>query len=191
MSRASRAWTLAALLCPLVACQSLLPRRATYVESPWQTFDEAVAAFDRVKVGETHREELQGLGFDPYENENMAILTYMDVFAKFVPNDAIKLDQLDPGVQKCIAVRDRCQAVQAEIFREWDREYGNFFLNFFTFRTDAEITGWFFAPTIVLVDDTVAYKLWEGNPSVFKTQSETKPLGPFQDFDVDFKVKFP
>lgn len=191
MNRACRPLAVVALLCPLMACQSLLPRRTIEVESPWQTFDDAVAAFDQVKIGTTTRGELEALGFDPFKNQNMAILTYMDVFEEFVPNDAVKIEQLDPGVQKCISVRDRCRAVETVIFREWDREYGNFFLNFFQFRTKAEITGWLFDATIVLVDDTVVYKLWQGSPSIVKRQQQTKPLGFLQDFEIDFKVKFP
>ena len=78
---------------------------------------------------------------------------------------------------------DRCRAVETEIFREWDREYGSFFLNFFQFRKKTEITGWLFDATIVLVDDTVVYKLWQGSPSIVRKKQETKPLGFTQDFD--------
>jgi hypothetical protein len=75
--------------------------------------------------------------------------------------------------------------------REFDKEYGGFWSNFFTFRTKSELSGWLFGSTIVMVDETVVYKLWEGNPAVLKRQEAVKPLGPLQEFNFQFGLRFP
>jgi hypothetical protein len=182
---------LVVLLGVLVACESALPYRRTVVESPWQTFGEAKASFDQIAPNQTKTADLEELGFDPYRNPNVSILTYMDVFRLFIPNDGIKLEKQDPGVRACIAARERCTGLAVEPLREFDKEYGNFWTNFFGFRTKVELSGWLFGSTIVMVDDTVVYKLWEGNPAVLKRQDAVKPLGFLQDFFVEFRLRFP
>jgi hypothetical protein len=185
------ATTLVVLLGALVACESALPSRQTVVESRWQSFEEAKATFDQIELNETKREDLAHLGFDPYRSPNVTILTYMDIFRLFIPNDGIKIEQQDPGIQLCIAAREECTGLAIEPLREFDKEYGNFWTNFFDFRTKSELSGWVFGSTIVMVDDTVVYKLWEGNPAVLKRQDSVKPLGWFQDFNIDFTLRFP
>ncbi len=191
MNRIARAVApvLAAFLA--LGCESLLPHQRTHLDSPWAEFDDALAAFHAIEVGETRQEDLAHLGIDPYRSDNVEILTYMDVFQKFVPNDGIRLDQQSVGVQDCIAARERCLGLQIEPFREYGREYGNFWSNFFRFREQTEIAGWVFESTVVMVDDVVVYKLWEGNPTVMKRQDKVKPLGPFQDIDIKMKLEFP
>jgi hypothetical protein len=189
--KSTLATVLLVLAIPALACSKLLPRRTLEVDSPWTTFQEAKAAFERIEPNETTRESLADLGFDPYANDNVAILTYMDVFQIFIPNDGIRIEQQDPGIQRCVEARERCTGLAIQPLREFDREYGNFWLNFFEFRTRTEVSGWAFASVIVLIDDTVVYKLDEGNPAVLKRSEQVKPLGFFQDFDVEFKVSFP
>ncbi len=187
--RASLSILLTATLC--LGCQSLMPRQRTDIETQWTSFDEARRAYDSVVVGQTTTPELAALGFDPIENPNVDIQTYVDVFAKFIPNDAARLEDQAPGVQECIAARNRCVGYRVETFREFGREYGSFWLNLLTIREQTEVEGWFFEALLVMVDDRVTYKLWEGNPSIVKRQDTIRPLGPLQDIDVRVNINFP
>lgn len=175
----------------LPACESALPRQRVVTESPWEEFRSAKQAFDAIELGRTTVEELQQLGFHPYDNENVAILSYMDVFEIFVPNASLSVEDTDPGIQRCISSRTGCVGYRQAVLREFDREYGNFWSNFFQFRTRQEVTGWFFESTLVLVDDTVVYKVWEGNPAVLKRSDRVQPLGPLNDIDIDVRLRFP
>jgi hypothetical protein len=175
----------------LAGCESALPRQHVVTESPWEDFAGAKRAFDAVEVGRTGMEELHELGFHPYRNDNVAILSYMDVYEIFVPNASLRVEDTDPGIQRCIASRGGCVAFRQTVLREFDREYGNFWTNLFQFRTKEEMTGWFFESTLVLVDDQVVYKLWEGRPAVLKRSEKVQPLGPFNDIDIDIRLRFP
>ncbi|MBW2244058.1 MAG: hypothetical protein JRH01_18915 [Deltaproteobacteria bacterium] len=177
-----------ALAIPLLGCQSLLPYQRNSVESPWQSFDEAKAAFEAVEIGSTTRTDLATMGFDPYTSYNVEIVTYIDIFRQFW---GVEPDQLDPGIRDCLAATVRCVGLDIQPLREFDEEYGNFWLNFFEFRTQTVLTGWQFNSTLVLVDDTVVYKLWDGNPVVRKKKEVVRPLGPLQNLDIDFRISFP
>ena len=39
--------------------------------------------------------------------------------------------------------------------------------------------GWHFDAIIVILDDTVVYKLWGGQPTMAKWKEKKNPLGPF------------
>jgi len=169
-----------------IGCSSflpgLLPRDQRRVDSPWSSFDEAKAAFDEIVPGHTSAEGLREIGFHPVATPNVEILTYVDVYERFVPNDGIRLRDQAPAVQYCIAVRERCNGWRLEPQRSNDRRFGNFLLDFFTFRRRVETTGWTFSSLIVLVDDEVVYTLWDGKPSELRHTDSIKPLGPLQDF---------
>lgn len=175
----------------LAACESALPHQRVVTDSPWAEFVDAKRAFDRIEPDHTTIEELRALGFHPYRNDNVAILSYMDVFEIFVPNAALRVEDTHPGIQRCIASRDRCVGYRQAVLREFDREYGNFWSNFFRFRVRQEMAGWFFESTLVLVDDVVVYKVWEGNPAVLKHSERVQPLGPLNEVDIDVRMTFP
>jgi len=174
-----------------VGCESALPHQETRVTSPWSTFEKAKADFDRIQLGSTTAKDLEPLGYDPFSGENVAVLTYMDIFERFVPNASMTLEQQDEAIQNCVNVRTRCIGYMRIAMEERDREYGNFWLNLFEFKTETEVAGFEFESTLVLVDDVVVYKLWEGHPAVLKRQSKTKPLGFMNDFDIKVGIKFP
>ena len=160
----------------------LLPDERRRTESPWSSFEEAKAAFDLIATGETTSAELRTLGFHPESTPNVAILTYVDVYRRFVPNDGIRLEDQDPGVQDCVRQRERCNGWQMEPRTERDKRQGNLLLDWFTFRRQVESTGWSFRSLIVVIDERVVYKLWEGNPSEMRYADSIRPLGPLQDF---------
>ena len=182
---------LIALLFFSVACESALPHQETRVISPWSSFEKAKADFDQIEPGATTAAELVPLGYDPFGGENVAVLTYMDIFERFVPNASMTLEQQDPAIQDCVNARNRCIGYLRVAMEEKDREFGNFWLNLFEFETNTEVAGFEFESTLVLVDDVVVYKLWEGHPAVLKRQSRTKPLGFLNDFDIKVGLSFP
>jgi len=160
----------------------LLPDERRRTESPWSSFEEAKAAFDLIAIGESTSADLRTLGFHPESTPNVEILTYVDVYRRFVPNDGIRLEDQDPGVQDCVRQRERCNGWQMEPRTERDKRQGNLLLDWFTFRRQVESTGWSFRSLIVVIDERVVYKLWEGNPSEMRYADSIRPLGPLQDF---------
>jgi hypothetical protein len=182
-------WLALALLLP--ACESALPHQRVVTESPWAEFADAKRAFDRIELEKTNVEALRELGFHPYRNDNVAILSYMDVFEIFVPNASLRVEETPSGIQRCIESRERCVGYRQAVLREFDREHGNFWSNFFQVRVKQEVAGWVFESTLVLVDDVVVYKLWEGNPAVLKRSERIQPLGPLNDLDIDVRLGFP
>ena len=77
------------------------------------------------------------------------------------------------------------------LFLNSARVLASFWLNFFSFRTETEVSGFVFESLIVVQDDTVTYKLWEGNPTVLKRSRKTQPLGPLNDVDMSIRLSFP
>jgi len=182
---------LLALSLASIACESALPHQETRVTSPWSSFEKAKADFDQIEPGSTTTKQLAPLGYDPFGGENVAVLTYMDIFERFVPNASMTLEQQDEAIQRCVSARNRCIGYLRIAMEELDREYGNFWLNLFEFKTETEVAGFEFESTLVIVDDVVVYKLWEGHPAVLKRQTRTKPLGFLNDFDIKVGLKFP
>lgn len=180
LGAAASAW----LLVAAAGCAALLPYERESVESPWGSFDDARAAYEKIRPGQTSAEDLRPLGFHPDAAPNVEILTYMDVYRRFVPNDGVRLADQDPGVQQCLASREGCLAFRVRPTRLEAKRHGNFFLDFLTFRRQTETTGWRFEALLVIVEDRVAYKLWEGNPSVLSREDRIQPLGPLQNIDI-------
>lgn len=160
----------------------LLPDTKERTDSSFASFAEARAAFDEIVPNATSADELRELGFHPEASPNVAILTYMDVFQRFVPNNGIHLRDQDPGVQECIRVRERCHGWQLDPLQRRDKRIGNLGLDFFSFRRQVETTGWNFSSLLIVVDDQVVYKLWDGNPDDLQHEDRIRPLGPLQDF---------
>ncbi|PLX49765.1 MAG: hypothetical protein C0613_06190 [Desulfobulbaceae bacterium] len=111
----------------------------------------------------------------------MEILTYLDIMGRFMPNPAIKKEELDPSIRRCIEARHDCHAyeMRVEVFNSERR--GNVFLDLFGFKRKTYRSGWYFQSLFVVNDGCVVYKLWGGKPNVNETSLQKKPLGPLQD----------
>ena len=171
------------LLIPIIvftlsACGGLLPKVKEVSYSPWKSFEEAKMAYDQIVINHTTREELRQLGYDPFTTPNINILTYLDI-AGAMPS--INEEEWDEGLLKCVKAASKCTGYDIEPKYVKSQRYGNFWLDLFNFRRKTKETGWKFKALVVLVDDTVVYKLWGGNPSVSKDTDKTNPLGPLQD----------
>jgi len=166
------------LLSLLSGCQGLLPTVRETTPSAWENYDEAKAAFDSVVPYQTSMDDLKKLGFDPFTTPNITILTYLDI-GRSLP--ARPLEEFDPGIQDCIRAEAACHAFEFEPGDIKKKRTGNFWLDFFNFRRKIKHTGWKFKALIIVVDNTVVYKLWGGNPIVNEETDIKNPLGPLQD----------
>ena len=161
-------------------CGSLLPSAKQTVLSPWNSFDEAKADFDRIVPYESKKEDLRALGFDPYSIPNIKILTYLDIMNRFMPNPSIRREDLDEGIQACIEVRARCGGFDFSPTVVNSKRYGSVLADLLNFRRRTNETGWQFQALIVLIDDVVVYKLWGGRPIIDEYRETKNPLGPLQ-----------
>lgn len=163
----------------------LLPSVENTTKSPWQSFEEAKTAFDKIIPNQTTREGLKKLGFDPFETPNVSLITYLDLTQKFMPNPSIHFEDLDPEVQACLKAKESCQGYDVSPKLMRSKRYGNVVLDLFNFRRKKLTTGWHFVALIVLKNDLVVYKLWGGEPKISEYEDKRNPLGPFQDIQVN------
>lgn len=165
----------------LSACGGSLPKAERISSSPWQTFDEAKAAYDQIFPGSSTREDLRFLGFDPYETPNIRILNYLELLQRFMPNESITFEYLPTGVSDCLQERDRCTALLATPGRVHSERHGNLVMDMLSFDRQTLEQGWAFEALIVFKDDLVVYKLWSGQPKIEERSQKRQPLGPLQD----------
>jgi hypothetical protein len=168
----------------LAGCAGLLPREKRTTQSPWNSFEKSRESFDRITPYKTSTEELNSLGFDPFKTPNVKILTYLDIVRLFIPNETIKKEDLDKGIQECIKQRENCKAYAVDLQNLNSRRYGNFWKDFLQFERKTRETGWSFNALIVILDETVVYKLWGGEPIIHREEETKKPLGPLQNMEV-------
>ncbi len=163
-------------------CASLLPSSKTTIESPWQGFDSAKVDYGKIFPGITTIEELNELGFDPHKVPNIRILNATDTINIFMQNPSMRIENLDPGVQKCFEVKARCSSYRIEPSILNSKRIGNFWADLFAFKRHTVSTGWELRGLIVMVDNVVVYKDPEGGrPAIHVEDIQIKPLGPLQD----------
>ncbi len=162
--------------CP--GCSRLLPTAMETTESPWKTFDEAKAAYDRVIPDKTTVDDFRNLNIDLYSSPNIRILSHLDIALLVQP---MRFEQLEEGLKKCLSANNNCRAFEFSPKNIQQRRYGNFWLDFFNFRRKTKESGWKFKALFVVVDDRVVYKVWSGNPVVEEYRQVTNPLGPLQE----------
>lgn len=175
-----RPLSIAAALLGLAGCNALLPRTDTAAKSAWESYDAAKRSFERVTPFETKVEELSTLGLDPEQNSNVTILTYSDIIRRFAPGGSINMDDLDKGVRDCITARERCRGYELDVKSTKRKRNGNFWLDSLNFKRHTDITGWRFTGLVVVLDDTVVYKLHGGQPKIQEAETTRNPLGPLQ-----------
>ncbi len=168
-------------LLSLAACSNLLPRSDTSNQSPWQNFEAAKVDYDKIVPNQTTKADLKKLGFDPFVTPNITLLNYLDLTTRFIPNSSITLNDLPPMVQKCLQMKDHCQGYAANPQHMHSQRFGNVALDLLNFRRETRTSGWRFETLLVLLDDTVVYKLWGGDPNILKYEKKNNPLGPLQE----------
>ncbi len=164
----------------LSACGSPLPRTEDITKSPWNTFNEAMIAYDKVTLNKTTVDELRQLGFDPYSTPNVKILSYLDVIQKFMPTNSVKLEQLPLSVRTCLQKQETCIAYEAHPGIIKRKRVGSVFNDLLGFKRKTLETGWRFDALIVLDNGIAVYKIWSGVPFIDSEKTRKNPLGPLQ-----------
>ena len=161
-------------------CSALLPRSQESTSSPWQKYEDAQKAFDRLVPGETTSVQLKDMALDPSTNPNITILNYTDVLRRFLLSQSISLNDLDEGVRLCVSAKTGCRGFEVNQKVLNKQRTGYFLLDLLGFKRDTHTQGWAFSGLILLKDDVVVYKLTGGQPSIVGQESTQNPLGPLQ-----------
>ena len=165
----------------LAGCNALLPRSKEHSpSSPWTTYREAQAAFDKIVPGKTTMDELAGLSLDPDKVPNIAILNYSDVLRRFMANQSVTLADLDEGVQDCVRAKTECRGLEINQRLVSKHRNGSFWLDLFGFKRETHTEGFRFNALVLLKDDIVVYKLTGGQPVIREQEENQNPLGPVQ-----------
>jgi hypothetical protein len=127
-------------------------------------------------------DDLEKMNFNPHQIPNIRIMNVTEIIGVFLPNPSIKIEDLDPGIQKCIEKRQRCTAYRLEPGVLDKKRVGNFWADLFTFKRHTIDTGWEFRGLITIVDDVVTYRdPAGGRPLIRMEEIVNKPLGPAQE----------
>jgi hypothetical protein len=164
----------------LSGCAALLPGGRQETVAPWNSFEEAKAAYDRIEPYVSRLSDLHNLGYDPKQTPNVAILNYSQVVKTAVPQASFSIEDQPQGIRDCIRAENRCIGYSLEQSQIKRKRVGNFFLDFLNFDRETLITGWRFSALVVVIDGTVVYKQWSGQPMVRQVDRSRNPLGPFQ-----------
>ena len=171
-----------------VSCSSLLPSSKVTVKSPWKDYDNAKCDYEKIIPGTTTVEELKKMNFTPYGVPNIRIMNATEIVNVFMPTPSIKIENLDPGIQKCIESKDRCTAYKIEPSFLDSKRIGNFWLDLFSFKRATVASGWEFRGLITIVDNVVTYRdPAGGRPSIVTEEIHKRPLGPLQDIGSVFQ----
>lgn len=164
----------------LSACTGLLPRAKQEAQTPWHSYAEAQAMFEKIVPGKTRIADLKTLAVDPDQTPNVSVLSYADLLRRLFPVSSFDLRLLDPGLQECVPAQHACFGYEIEQISLDRKRFGNFWLDFFNFKRQVDVSGWQFNAVIVIKDGLVVYKQWSGKPKVHQLEEERSPLGPLQ-----------
>ena len=94
------------LLGLLSACSALLPKSDTAVKDRWDSFDFARATFARIVPYQTRASEMVQMGYDPFSNSAVTILTYADVIRRLIPPTTIDSMKLNRRIVECVSAHE-------------------------------------------------------------------------------------
>jgi len=172
----------------LTACSGMLPNAKQAVSTPWSDFEGAKSSYDQIIPFATTMQTVRDLGFDPYKTANMKVLNQAQVVNAVLPSPLQDPSTIPKGIADCMRVQDGCVGYLMEPSKIDQKREGSFFLDFLNFRRNTVTTGWKFSALIVVIDDTVVYKQWHGEPKIETTDQRTNPLGPLQSMGETVKV---
>lgn len=164
----------------LAGCAELLPKAHSEVHSPWGSFDEARAAFERIQPERTTTSELRAQGIDPFTSTNVQLLTYSDILLKFPLANGWSRDALDPGLRRCLEAGKECTGYSINVHDVKRDRVGGFWSDTFGFKRIVDVSGWTFNGLILVVDEHVVYTLYGGQPNLREKETSRQPLGPVQ-----------
>lgn len=164
----------------LAACGSLLPEGRSDTPLPFDSYEAAQTALDKVKPFETRLDALKPLGFDPQAGPNVTLIPYPDVIARLAPHPGVPIDALDPGIRRCILAQTACSAYLFHFETQHRERLGGFWLDFLNFRRVTRTTGWRFDALVVVSDGLVLFRNAAGQARIDQTERQHNPLGPLQ-----------
>jgi hypothetical protein len=176
--RVSATSCLAALL---TGCSTLLPHGVTDAPRPFDNYEQAEAAAQKIVPFQTREPELPQLGFDVREGANVTVIPYPNIVARLAPYSALALEHLDTGIRTCILAMTGCRGYLFRFEFEDRKREGSFLLDFFNVRRQTNVTGWWFEALVVVnAEGTVLFRNVAGQPKLGRTDTQTNPLGPLQ-----------
>jgi hypothetical protein len=180
--RTTRVGALVALLAAGLAsgCAGMLPRADNEARSPFDSYDAAAAAFERIVGHTTTVAEMRALGFDPAASANVTVIPYPQLTARLSPDPGVPFEALDPGIRECLLARQACRTYEFRFGHEASRREGNFVLDFLNFRRIARVTSWHFEGLVAVRDEVVLFRSYGGEPRGDRVERQVNPLGPLQ-----------
>ena len=172
----------------ICACSSMLPSAKQAVNTPWSDFESAKRSYDQITPFVTTMQTVREVGFDPYKTANMKVLNQAQVVNAVLPSPLQDPATIPKGILDCMRVQEGCVGYLMEPSKIDQKREGSFLLDFLNFRRNTVTTGWKFSALIVVIDDTVVYKQWDGQPNIETSDQRTNPLGPLQSMGETLKV---
>ena len=164
----------------LTGCSNLLPTSKQDINNQWQSFDDVKKSYDEIIPNSTTMDTVRTIGFDPFKKPNMRILNHSQVVAAVLPSPLQDRATIPQGISDCMQAQEGCIGYLFELSRINRQRVGNFLLDFTNFKRNTHTTGWKFAALIVVINNTVVFKQWSGQPMIDETELRNNPLGPFQ-----------
>ena len=158
----------------------LLPSQSETGESRFESYSAVQTAFDKIALRQTSLQDMANLGFDAETTPNVSVLSYLDIVERFMPNNSIAFDKLDPAVQDCIMARTSCEGFVFNVEHHEFQRSGSLFLDLFGFVHTTRETGWTAQVLVLVQKGHVTHKLLSGEPHVEMVRDDVQPLGPMQ-----------
>ena len=158
-----------------------LPNTKENMKSQWETYEDAENAFNAIELYRTTEEDLHKMGYNPYDTPNIKVLTYLEMLTRFIPNQSVTKDDLNPELADCLDAKDFCYGYVISAKKINKQRHGNFILDILRFNRKTRKSGWIFNGFIVMKNQKVVYKIHSGDPKVEENREDTNPLGFLQD----------
>ena len=170
------------LMALLVAgCGGVLPHESNVDATQFQNHDELMTAYGQIVPGKTRLADLTALGFGPLSTPNTEVLSYTQIVDRFMPSEAMTLQQVPPAVRGCIEAAAHCSAYLYRLSHTSKQRHGGVVPDLLGVERDTVNTGWSVEVVLLLKDDEVVYKLMSGQPNIESREDSSRPLGPLQD----------
>lgn len=169
-----------AVISLLAGCSTWLPKGSSTIRSRWQSYEEARDAIEALQPYKTTRQDLRDAGIDPFKTPGITVLTYSDLVQRFAVGSAVRPEDLDRGLLECLRSGKACSAYSIQQKELKKDRTGNFVLDSLAFYRVTDSVGWSFNALIIIVNDTVVYTLYGGQPRIVEQEVTRNPLGPLQ-----------
>lgn len=165
----------------LGGCASWLPQGSSEAPSPFNSFEAARSAIEKVIPYTTYIADLKPLGFDVEADKNVLEIPYPQLIARLLPLPYAAPEQLDQGLLDCMVAKQACRAYEFHFSKTVVDREGAFLPDFLNFRRVTHTKGWRFECVILVRQDgLVLFANYGGEPRIDLTEIRRNPLGPLQ-----------